>query len=104
MEESWDEQELAEQNRLCQEIEKWLESESIPYKSDVGFIEFPRPGFSPEEFKKLIAKAEAKFKELKLGESKAYYDVFETTIIVDFPEQTKWFETFYGGDGAERRM
>ena len=92
---SWDEEKLKEQNRVCKAIEDWLDAKGVPYKSDVGFIEFPRPGLPTSKFRKLVREAEEKFREINLPATGAYYDVFETTIVVDFPEQKKWFEATY---------
>jgi len=92
---AWDEDKLKEQNRVCKAIEDWLDAKGVPYKSDVGFVEFPRPGVPKGKFQKLVREAENKFRELDITKSGAYYDVFETTIVVDFPEQKRWFEAIY---------
>lgn len=88
---SWDKEKLTIENRVCKAMEDWLSDKGIGYKSDVGFLEFPRPSLPSARFNKLMKEAEEKLKELGYSN----YDIFETTMVIDFPEQIKWFEATY---------
>lgn len=87
IEEEWNEEKLKVENSVCKAIEDWCDKKGIGYKSDVGFLEFPRPSVSNTKFKEIIKEIEEKLKELGYDN----YDVFETTIVINFPEQIKWF-------------
>jgi len=87
----WNEEKLKIENRVCKAMEDWCEEKGIGYKADIGFLEFPRPSVSTAKFKEIVEEAEAKLKELGYDN----YDVYETTMVINFPEQVKWFDATY---------
>lgn len=80
---------IEKENQVYTAIRNWLDSRGVSYKFDVDFIEFPRPNLLPEDFRKLVKEAEEKFEELGYTN----YDVFETTIVVNFPERKRTVES-----------
>lgn len=76
------------EDTVFEEMKKIVVKHGVNYKKDLGFMEFPRPGVSDEKFKEIVADAERKLGELGYG----YYDMFETTIVIDFPGEKKAYE------------
>jgi len=70
------------------EMRKIIQKYGVNYKRDLGFMEFPRPGVSRSKFQAIVTEAEQKLKELGYD----WYDVFETTIVIDFPGEKKAYE------------
>jgi len=82
------------EDTVHKEMQKIIEKYNVGYKADLGFIEFPRPAASPEMTRRIIAEAEQKLKELGYK----HYDVFEHTIIVEFPGEIKAYEEWKKAD------
>jgi len=81
------------EEKVAEEMRKITEKHGVGYKRDLGFMEFPRPDVSPQKFNQIVVEAEQKLKELGYD----WYDVFETTIVVDFPGEKKAYEEWEKG-------
>jgi hypothetical protein len=70
------------------EMRKIIQKYGVGYKRDLGFLEFPRPEVSSSKFQYIATEVKQKLGELGCVE----YDVFETTIIVNFLAEKKAYE------------
>jgi len=76
------------ESEVHKELQKITEKYGVRYKEDLGFMEFPRPSVSAELFQKIVTETVQKLKDLGYSS----FEVFETTIVVDFPGEKKAVE------------
>lgn len=76
------------EKRVTEEMQQIIKKHGVGYKSDLGYMEFPRPEVSSSQFRIIAAEVEQKLKELDYD----WYDVFEHSIVIDFPGEKKAYE------------
>ena len=88
--ELWDKYVTPKEKEARTVVERITKKFAISAKEDVGFAEFPRPGVSKADFKKIVKATEEEMKKI----SYTNYDVFETTVVVDFDGEKKAWEEY----------